>query len=175
MLIDRCSASPQSSNYGKSWTPDQIKAEFAPTPETEQRVVEWLASSGINETQRSTSRGWISFSAPAGLLKALFEMDIYEYEDVRSGSIRLGSDQYSIPSHLSSDIDYLTPGVKLSPPMRKSKVRRADTENHGMSSGTIATSTPLPENYAAVASTPELSPDLQNCGLNITPPCIRAL
>lgn len=80
--------------------------------------------------------------------------------------------RYHLPEHIQKHVDYITPGVKLSPVVKRhKKVKRGSHLVH--------------ENPKAVSSTPDLSAvpekalslssELQGCGHNMTPVCIRAL
>lgn len=92
-------------------------------------------------------------------------------------------DSYHVPEHLTRHIDYVTPGVKLSAPLKKSVVKR-DGRNWGPWSGPSGPwqgSRPGPRpgpSFAPVAPSagpPHWNPpqmtlpeDLRTCGANIT-------
>lgn len=86
--------------------------------------------------------------------------------------------RYHVPEHLQGHIDYITPGVKLTPVVKRSvKVKRRSNWHpkplnrlnpHDSTHGGFPWGWKPPE---AV----QLPPDLQGCGQNITPPCIKAL
>ncbi|KAF2163195.1 hypothetical protein M409DRAFT_37314, partial [Zasmidium cellare ATCC 36951] len=145
---------PSSAKYGQHWTAEEVAAEFAPTSEAVQSVKEWLASSGVQQAEQTTNKGWIAFDATTEQIERLFETSLHEYESRRDGSIRVGCDEYSLPQHIAPHVDYITPGVKLSPPMRKP---------------------PYTGPWNPPPGAGQLPEDLRTCGLNITPACIRAL
>lgn len=80
--------------------------------------------------------------------------------------------RYSLPDHIRGHVDYVSPGVKLSATLKKSKVKR---------SAGRAFKKPGPKKYTNPhnAWTPpgagQLPENLRSCGSNITPPCIKAL
>lgn len=81
--------------------------------------------------------------------------------------------RYHVPEHIQKHIDYMTPGVKLSPIVKKSsKVKRMSHLAHSKGSvevGDAARAAAIP---AKASSLPK---NLQTCGSEMTPDCIRAL
>lgn len=86
--------------------------------------------------------------------------------------------RYHVPKHLQAHIDYITPGVKFSAPLRKRVVDdSANTESHGRRPGRVNispshrphSSSPPPE------CPPDLPSSLQNCSTSATPACFKAL
>lgn len=81
-----------------------------------------------------------------------------------------------MPDHVREHIDFVTPGVKLSHPLRKREVkrnrpsRRPHAHHRGPHRAPDPTGTwhPPPPFHS-------LPPELQACNVNITPPCLRAL
>jgi tripeptidyl-peptidase-1 len=68
---------------------------------------------------------------------------------------------------LISHIDYITPGIKMTPVVKRSiMTKRSKTSKH---SGFELV---VPENWSPPTGLP---PDLQYCGFNMTAPCIKAL
>lgn len=75
------------------------------------------------------SKGWIGADVSIKDAERLFQTKYHEHEN-NKGEIRLGCDQYPEPAHLSENIDYITPGVKLSPPIKKSRtIKRSGQES----------------------------------------------
>ncbi|KAK4495322.1 hypothetical protein PRZ48_013653 [Zasmidium cellare] len=188
---------PSSEKYGQHWTAEEVVAEFAPAPEAVNSVLEWLASSGIEQAKQTVNKGWIAFDASSQQIERLFETQLHEYESRQDGSIRVGCDEYSLPQHIAPHVDYITPGVKLSPPMQKSVLKR---DRGGWGSGGWGPGhwgpggwngrggyphhhwgghPPSRPPYTGPWNPPpgagQLPEDLRTCGLNITPACIRAL
>ena len=85
---------PDSENYGRHWTIEEIHNTFAPSEETIETVKTWLESAGIGRHRlaESTSRGWLGFDLTASEAERLFGTEYYEYEDSR-GNLRIGSDE----------------------------------------------------------------------------------
>lgn len=83
---------------------------------------------------------------------------------------------YHVPKHVQEHVDFITPGIKLTPVVKRNvKVNKRHSPwypksppkmPHPWEGGNPHWKPP------AAASLPE---DLQGCGLNITPPCIKAL
>ena len=136
-------------------------------------VRDWLLNFGINETDvaHSENKGWIAANVPASAAEELFKSELYEYQSSQTGHIRIGCDEYHVPEHLAEHIDYVTPGVKMSAPLRKTK--------RSLSKRNIS---PQKLNFdiEPFQNFPDWWPgtlpdDVKYCGGNITPPCWRYL
>ena len=97
--------------------------------------------------------------------------------------------RYYLPEHVSEHVDYIKPGVTLSPPLEKKTLTRRDLEDlekrdvalAAYNSGAAAYSNP----YVAIPATGNTGPEapganalpanLRFCGFEITIDCIRAL
>jgi tripeptidyl-peptidase-1 len=82
--------------------------------------------------------------------------------------------RYHVPEHVAPHVDYITPGIKLTPVVKRDvKVKRGHPffpkPSKKMSQPVTGTWHYKPP---GASNLPE---DIQGCGLNITPPCIKAL
>ena len=172
---------------------DEVHEKFAPPKETVKAVREWLNSFGIHNSRviHSDNKGWLAFDATVEEAERLLQAEFFEHAHKHSPSVRVGCDKYEtpplyvvqlltylryhVPTHLKEHIDYITPGIKLVPVVKRSvKVKRSA---HTFSKPPRYMSTP-PGDVDMQWQTPEaanLPPDIRGCGLNITPPCIKAL
>lgn len=164
---------------------------FAPADESVQAVRDWLTTFGIHDSRvvHSDNKGWLAFDATVEEAEKLLLTEYYEHEHRHSPSIRVGCDEYEaslfnlklsnllyryhVPEHLQPHIDYITPGIKLTPVVKRDvKVERRTTPTFKKSHHML----PPPENWhykpPGAGSLPE---DVQGCGVNMTPPCWRAL
>ncbi|KAH8689320.1 peptidase S8/S53 domain-containing protein [Talaromyces proteolyticus] len=153
-------ADPSSKNYSKHWTVDQVVARFAPNRESVDLTMEWLTETGITDVRQSSNKGWILLNAPVFQIENLLNTKFHEYSSA-DGVVRIGCEEYSLPQHLRQHVDYIFPGVKLSPPIKRSGTRKRAC--FGRKS---------PSNVAIVLNT---SSSTEHCGTSITPPCWRAL
>ena len=82
---------PDSPNYGKHWTAEQVIEAFKPSDETVDSVTKWLTSSGIptHSIAQSDNRQWLAFNAPARKMEELLHTEYHEYEDSVSGGISI--------------------------------------------------------------------------------------
>ena len=168
---------PASPNYGNHWTTEAVDNMFAPSKHTVSAVKDWLTSSGIGSDYVVTEKGWLAIDLPAGEAERLLSAEYYEHE-AEDGTIRIGCDQYHLPQHISAHVDYIRPGVALSPPLAKKNVKRdlhssswGRYISHPNGAGWWHHSDPwdlLPHDL-------HLAEDLRSCGTNMTPICIRAL
>ncbi|OQD85399.1 hypothetical protein PENANT_c010G10600 [Penicillium antarcticum] len=166
---------PTSAKYGKYWTAEEVHDMFAPSKEAVESVRKWLEGSGIHESRvvHSDNKGWLAFDAHAHEVEKLFMAEFYEHEHAATSSIKIGCDEYHVPDHIQKHIDYITPGVKLSPIVKKSsKVKRMSHLAHSKGSMEVSDAERAASIPAKAAALPK---NLQTCGSEMTPDCIRAL
>ena len=178
---------PTSSNYGKHWTLEEVNEKFQPSVETVKSVKNWLLGAGIPEDAIKTTHngGWMAIDISAGRAEDLFQTEFFEYYTDRDDSLRIGCDRYSLPDDIAHHIDYVTPGVTLSPPITRRAFEKRDIQKrnswggppghwpHGP--GWHGPPHHPPHGPPHWRPPPGLPPALQNCAMNITPTCIRAL
>ena len=141
-----------------------------------QSVKDWLISAGIDSSRivHSDNKGWLAFDATAQEAENLLLAEYYEHEHVRSDRLRVGCDQYHVPEHLVSLIDYVLPGVKMSPVVKRDIKVKRDKKPHDHEHPRR----PSPPNgdwHHIPGRGHQLPPDLQGCGTNMTVTCIRAM
>ncbi|KAF2170925.1 hypothetical protein M409DRAFT_18896 [Zasmidium cellare ATCC 36951] len=166
---------PSSASYGKHWTAQEVRDEFAPSDDTIDSILTWLAQSGTQDVRTSHDRLWIAFNTSASHAESLFATELHEYRDWREGSTHLGCDRYSVPAHLTHSIDYVTPGVKLSLPLSKAVLSDYPKKLQSPSKAPFKAQQDVVRRHGPPGYGGGLPPDLVNCGRNITPPCLRAL
>ncbi|KAJ5113386.1 subtilisin-like protein [Penicillium angulare] len=167
---------PNSGRYGKYWSADDVHDMFAPSKEAVDSVRQWLESSGIDPSRvvHSDNKGWIAFDAYAHEAERLFLAEFYEHKHASSSSMKIGCDQYHVPEHIQGHIDYITPGVKLSPIVKKqAKAKRASQIGHSKPNAKAVSSDEGV--YSIPAKAKSLPEDLKTCGYNMTPTCIKAM
>ncbi|KAK4506247.1 hypothetical protein PRZ48_004212 [Zasmidium cellare] len=170
---------PDSEYYGKHLSVEEVDDLFAPAEHSIDSVREWLIQSGINETAiaHSYSRGWIAANIPAKVAEGLFHAKLYEYESIKTGSIRMGCHEYHLPAHLVDYVDYVTPGVKLSAALKK-RVKRGrfggGSSHHG-GPYRRPNGHGYPPHHFPPGWPGNLPEDVRYCGGNMTPPCWRYL
>jgi tripeptidyl-peptidase-1 len=82
--------------------------------------------------------------------------------------------RYHLPEHLRGHIDYVTPGVKLTPVLKKLKKEKRASHLTKVKPNVEVVSSVL-NDVSISAKAKSLSSDLQLCGYNMTPTCIKAL
>ncbi|TFB01338.1 Aorsin [Trichoderma ghanense] len=169
---------PSSETFGKHLSQDEVHDLFAPAHETFDAVHSWLLESGVNasDIRQYENKGWLAIDLPVSHVEDLFQTQYHEHE--REGELKIGCDQYYVPRHLSEHIDYIVPGVKLSPPVvKRSLERRGDTSSRGYRKGWRPKQMPpdLLSLTKKPPTTPKLPADLQDCARNFTAVCYRAL
>jgi hypothetical protein len=69
-----------SPSFHQFLTPEEWNARFAPTPETEQAVVDWVTSQGFTVTNRFNHRLVVSVEAPVGVIEKALNIKINRYQ-----------------------------------------------------------------------------------------------
>ncbi|KAI1295167.1 peptidase S8/S53 domain-containing protein [Xylaria venustula] len=106
---------PNSPNFGKHWTAEEVANTFAPAPESKNAVVKWLVDSGIARPRITLSKGqnWVQFEGTVEEAEALFATEYWQYQHIEEGGVRLAVDSYSLPENLRQHIDFVMPTVQL--------------------------------------------------------------
>ncbi|TVY24505.1 Aorsin [Lachnellula hyalina] len=170
---------PGSMTYGKHLSKEEVHSLFAPADETIKIVKNWLL--GFNLIQKRDiihyeNKGWLAVDMPAKHAETLFGTEYYEHE-TNKGELRIGCDQYHLPRHISSHVDFVKPGVKLSAPLKKREIEKRGSPRSSPG-GIPHLSNTNPPHYRGLEppfGAGGLPLALQNCGVNITPTCIKAL
>lgn len=105
------SSDPDSLNYGKHYTAEQVVDLFSPDADSIEIVKNWLAESGVKGVTTPKSKGWIDFKTTAKKLETLLETTYHVYEYTATGDKHLGTDSYKLPSQVSQHVDFITPGI----------------------------------------------------------------
>ncbi|CDO75343.1 hypothetical protein BN946_scf184966.g11 [Trametes cinnabarina] len=84
-------ADPESPNYGKHWTPDQIKDAFRPSKESFEVVHSWLASDGVDRTriELSDNGQYVRVNVSVAEAEGLLATEYYIYQQTRAALITL--------------------------------------------------------------------------------------
>jgi subtilase family serine protease len=69
-----------SPNFHQFLTPEEWNARFAPSPEDEQKVVEWATSVGFTVTHRFNHRLLVDVEAPSGMIEKALGVTINNYQ-----------------------------------------------------------------------------------------------
>ncbi|KAH6681702.1 peptidase S8/S53 domain-containing protein [Halenospora varia] len=168
---------PDSPNFGKYWSAEDVHNAFAPVDEAVEAVKEWLHNFGIHHSRvvHSDNKGWLAFDASVDEAERLLLTEFHEHEHKHSAKIRVGCDEYHVPEHLQLHIDYITPGIKLTQVVKRNV--KAKRGLPWFPKPVKHLSNPwdgVPWHYKPPGAQ-SLSEDLQGCGRNITPACIKAL
>lgn len=108
-------ADPDSPNYGKHWTPAQVRNTFRPSQESVDVVHTWLASDGVHPGRVKFSpdgmhlRVNVSVSEAERLLAT--EYYVYQHED---GTEHLACQHgYHLPEHVSRHVELVKPTIQF--------------------------------------------------------------
>ncbi|OKL62622.1 hypothetical protein UA08_01245 [Talaromyces atroroseus] len=157
-------SNPTSPNFGKHWTPAEVREFFSPAPETLESVQEWLSSSEIatHRHRLAFSRGTIQFNATVEELESLLKTKYKVWRNVDTGVLSLSCDEYYVPRHVGHHIDFITPTIDMGTPYSQTSKRQKRTRFSPIRH-------PLPSTLQGDAN------NLNTCNESITPACVRAL
>ncbi|TVY45378.1 Tripeptidyl-peptidase [Lachnellula subtilissima] len=165
-----------SPKYGKHYSPQEVAEIFAPLQSSVDAVHDWLSSAGIasEKISQSTNKQWMQFDASAFDLEILLNTKYHIYEHTETRRLTVACDEYHVPAHIQKHVDYITPGIKLVAPFRKSN---EDPELQKRIFG-VTSGHKLPPLLKGLEMTVEAIlavPELLICGTVVTPACIKAL
>ncbi|KAL8992304.1 MAG: hypothetical protein Q9169_007203, partial [Polycauliona sp. 2 TL-2023] len=187
---------PESSNYGKHWTHEDIANKFAPSAETVDTVNAWLTSAGISSDRisRSQSLGWLKFDATVAEAEDLLKTEYHLYKH-STGKPHVSCSEYRIPEHVAPHVDFITPTVHFDAKIPQAVAQPIEKRApDATSTSTAAVGRPVQTKAALGIGAPssgslpkkgatlsrqtvldELRNELRNCNQYITPNCLRAL
>ena len=104
---------PDSPHFGRHWSEEQVITAFQPSEDTVGQVMDWLESAGVERSDITQSRNklWLVFHISTKQAENLLYTKYHEYR-TRSGTEFAACDEYYIPKHLRSCVDFIKPGVK---------------------------------------------------------------
>ncbi|KAH7872402.1 subtilisin-like protein [Lentinula edodes] len=165
---------PDSSDYGKHWTPQQVVDTFKPKAESVDSVVGWLRDFGFEREKIRTSanKGWVEVMASVEEVERLLGTEYHVYKHVETGEEQISCETYSVPADIRKHIDLIKPTVHFNhrpSPKTTTKFKRAAS---GANLGKPGVSTVGPKKSPDATPVP---PSLENCDKMITLDCLKAL
>ncbi|KAF9046283.1 subtilisin-like protein [Panaeolus papilionaceus] len=159
---------PESPNFGQHFTPEEIIETFAPSKETVDNVINWLADSGISRDRLkiSANKGWVSVDATTAEVEELLNTEYHVYTHTETGAEQFGCHNYSVPAHIRRHIDLIRPTVQFN--QRPSPLA---LQKRGGGLGMPSLRNGPKKSSKAVT----ITPSLENCDQMITLDCLRAL
>ncbi|ATY62013.1 alkaline serine protease [Cordyceps militaris] len=159
---------PNSPNYGKHYSAEQVAELFKPADESVESVKRWLADAGISDKSLVVpkSGGSVYFSTTVDRLESILQTRYHVYHHARGDVEHIGTDEYSLPSDVSDVVDFVVPGLAM---MRK---RAAGGAQSSLARRKIL------EARAKGTVVPGLTDEQGNrkkCSQIVTPECIRAM
>ncbi|KAL7920723.1 Pro-kumamolisin, activation domain-containing protein [Trichoderma austrokoningii] len=171
MLMER--STPGSPKYGQHMTQEEVVNLFAPHEDSVNAVHNWLESEGISpdRVSRSSNLQWIQFHATVTELERLTNATYDIYEHQHTGSLHVGTDEYSIPAHLVEHIDLITPAVNKLQISGRTKGRHASKNVKARDVDARQAAANFEPNMTAASPLegPAVSTD---CNIFITPRCL---
>lgn len=95
LTITQNRSHPDSENYGKHWTAQEVHDMFAPEEETVDNIKSWLTDFGIHGARivHSENKGWIAVDVTVEEAEALLLTEFHEHEHQYSSKVRVGCDK----------------------------------------------------------------------------------
>lgn len=137
---------PDSENYGRWMSKEEIDELTAPSPAKVLAVKAWLAAHGITETKQP-SADWIEFTVSIAKMESLLNAKYEMFSHETQGISVARTQQYSVPEILHDAIDLITPttafyekiaAIESQPESRKSAItRRAGCQGNNVTPGCL--------------------------------------
>ncbi|KAM3544603.1 hypothetical protein ARSEF1564_002471 [Beauveria bassiana] len=105
-------ANPDSPNYGKWLSKEDVDKYTAPAEADVAAVKAWLASSGITDITMPTN-DWLEFSVPVSKMESLLGSKYEWFVHLETGEKVPRTKEFSVPQNLHSLIDVVTPTTVL--------------------------------------------------------------
>ncbi|KAJ6784771.1 hypothetical protein PWT90_05731 [Aphanocladium album] len=105
-------ADPNSPNYGKWLSKEEVEKYTAPAEADVAAVKSWLASAGITDVAMPTN-DWLEFSVPVSKMESLLGSKYEWFVNVETGQKVPRTKEFSVPQNLHSLIDVVTPTTAL--------------------------------------------------------------
>lgn len=170
---------PNSPNFGRHWTSEDVIEAFRPSQETENEVRQWLIDSSIplKRITHTENKAWFAFYATAEEAEKLLHTEFHEFEDSVTGGVIPACDSYYVPKHIREHIDYITPGIKLMAPVESHQQKKRAAEKRAVELAPKQLDSRTTHGLLNVQSTDHnVDPnDLSTCDVTITPACVAAL
>lgn len=187
-------AHPESPNYSKHWSPEEIVETFKPSKASVDAVLEWLQMEGIHpsRTRLSASKSWLMFDATVREMEQLLKTTYHVYRHSSAETAHhIACDKYHIPEHLVEHIDIIMPTVHFGASVgsgRKShhKMLSEETVTEPRKKSADLYKRQRPEHDTVGSADDGSNPkkgatvenalmDLSQCDTMIMPACLRAL
>ncbi|KAI0102716.1 peptidase S8/S53 domain-containing protein [Nemania sp. FL0031] len=153
---------PESKNFGRFWTPQEVISTFAPSQEAVSDTVQWLLRMGVplKRITPSAGRNWIRVESNIAEAEKILDTTYSVYQD-DEGTALIACESYSIPATIRQHIDFVSPTIQFDPSIGTTTKRAIKREAMRPKFKTITMgSEPL---------------SLHNCSQLTTPSCLRAI
>lgn len=168
---------PDSPEYGKHWTAEQLADTFGSSQETVNAVKEWLGENDIPASRVSHHRNnWLEVNVTAQEAEQLLHAEYFVHENVHDGREKAACDEYYIPKALQGHIDFITPTVHFDSNTQREKKRKRTKRALPECHDNIIRPAIIP----CLTCAPGMNPSdpetyIGDCAKSVTPACLRAL
>merc|ERR1711865_34974 len=100
---------PQSPEYGRHLSNDQVHELIAPTSSSINAVRDWLSSHGIVPQVITPNSDWLTATMSIGSAEKLLEAEYYQISHSETNTTSHRTLQYSVPSHVAAVLDLVAP------------------------------------------------------------------
>ncbi len=97
-------ANPSSPSYHHFLTPAQFNAQYAPTQQQEQAVVQSLQSAGFTVTQRFANRTIVDATAPSATVERYFATEMHTVQQGKYGARFANLKPATVPTDIASNV-----------------------------------------------------------------------
>lgn len=108
-------SSPDSDNYGKHLSKEEVAAFVRPLNVSTSTVNEWLSSNGLTVNSASFAGDWFDVAMPVDKANELLDAEFSVFTHTESGSKITRTLSYAIPAALKDHLSLVHPTVKYVP------------------------------------------------------------
>nr|GAT55465.1 family S53 protease-like protein [Mycena chlorophos] len=113
---------PSSQSYGQHLSIDEVISYVKPTTDAVSAVNAWLSSNEISATPVSPAGDLLEFTVPVSKASSLFDADFSVFGLSGTNTTNIRTLQYSLPSDLTSYVQFVHPMTSFSTPFSKPKI-----------------------------------------------------
>ncbi|KAI0126324.1 peptidase S8/S53 domain-containing protein [Xylariales sp. AK1849] len=180
---------PDSVNFGKHWTPQQVAETFAPSTATIGAVKSWLADADIHDVVQSPSLNWVQANITVAKAEELLRTSYFAYQH-ESGQYQVACEDYNVPESVQEHVDFITPTIHFDVKVNRKSTKRdldeyeSELINQYISNMKARSAAAAEQAVGHVSrragikvteTNKDLVAELANCNTLIVPDCLRAL
>ncbi|PIL32629.1 hypothetical protein GSI_05333 [Ganoderma sinense ZZ0214-1] len=117
-------SNPSSVNYGQHLSKSEVNAFVAPSPESVQATMNWLAKYNVTPQSTSPAGDMLHLRVPIATANAMLSANYQAFVHEETGTTLHKTDSYAIPAAMQPYLAFVHPTTQVLPPISKPPLRR---------------------------------------------------